>query len=307
MLLAGAGIAWAWTDSDLDGGATAAVSPSAGTPLPTSTTAPPRAGGGDAAGSAATGSETAPAAPPATSPEQDLADTVGVVQQRASGGSPAPAAPELLPRLRDVAALEGPAQDSAAISAIEDVRDAVAAGRLDPDLGARVTGALERVARPTELVRLVRLTRHDPSALGEDGDELSERLLRLDHPVRGDDVPPAAADLITFVRRGVTSGQLVPDVERVTVPVLEPLARSEPLQELDRVVRDLRRNPDAAGSGGGQFRERLEQLDEVTVYRRTLIARELLGEVRDGDVPAEFRDRIVPLLQPLAQQPPVGS
>ena len=322
VLLTGAAVAGALTGADPDGGATAAVAPPASAPLATS----PSASAGGAAdpgasdsaatgagttGSGATGSGAAAAAPPATTPEQDLAEAVGAVRQRASQAPSDPAAADLLPRLREVAALEGQAQDSAAIDVLQDVRAAVAAGRLDPDLGARVTDALERVAGPTELVGLVRLARHDPSVLGEDGEELSERLFRLDHRVRGDDVPPAAADLIAFVRRGVAAGRLVPDVERVTVPVLEPLARTEPLEELDRVVRDLRRDPDVGGSGGRQLRERLDRLDEVTVYRRTLIARELLGDVRgggqDGGVPEAFRERVVPVLQPLAQQAPVGS
>ncbi len=245
--------------------------------------------------------------------EQDLQNLIAALKAQSTGDRPAAGqdARKVLKRLREVARLEGAAQDNRAIALNENVRAAVRAGRLDAELGRRTSQVLDRVTAPPDLVALVRLALHDPSALGSAGDELARRLYALDHRTRGRKVPPAAAATLTFIRKGVGTGALVPAVGRAADPVLKPLARPEPLRKLDALIAELRRDPRAAGPDGRTVLSRLQRFDTLSVYRRTFEARALVGILRDGPrnggLTTTFRDRALPVLQPLAQQQTSGS
>ena len=294
---------------------TSGPSPSAAAPGPEEADAPstPPAGGrprpsGSRPGRDATSNLAEPVAT-----EQNLQNLIAAFGARSTGDQPAVGedAPEVLKRLRGLARLQGAAQDNAALALNENVRAAVRAHRLDPQLGRSTSRVLDRVAAPPDLVALVRLALHDPSALGSAGAELTSRLYALDHRTQGERVPPAAAATRSFIRKGVGTGALVPAVGRAADPVLTPLARPEPLRKLDALIAELRRDPRTAGPDGRTVLSRLQSLDTLTVYRRTFEARALTGILRDGPrnggLTAAFRDRALPVLQPLTQEQTASS
>ncbi len=89
--------------------------------------------------------------------------------------------------------------------------------------------------------------------------------------------------------------------------MLEPLARPEPLDDLDRLIAELRGAPQAVGPGGTAFLARLDDLPRRSLYGRTLGARALIDALENGvaddSLTPAFRDRALPVLQALAQQP----
>ncbi|MDP9497818.1 MAG: hypothetical protein M3P46_09205, partial [Actinomycetota bacterium] len=326
VLLAGA--AAAYTSSDVADraprAATAAPStpPAAGGPSPSAATpgqqgtdvpSTPPASSGPRRSVTSPGPDATTEVPRPVTTEQDLQNLIAALKAQSTGDRPTAGqdARKVLKRLREAARLEGAAQDNRAIALNENVRAAVRAGRLDAQLGRRTSQVLDRVTAPPDLVALVRLALHDPSALGSAGDELTRRLYALDHRTGSKNVPPAAAATLTFIRKGVGTGALVPAVGRAADPVLKPLARPEPLRKLDALIAELRRDPRAAGPDGRTVLSRLQSLETLTVYRRTFEARALTGILRDGPrnggLTTTFRDRALPVLQPLAQQQTSGS
>ena len=282
MLLGGSAAAY----SQLRDGSTAA--PASAPPAAPSAAAPP-----------------SPALP--ADPQQGLQAAISLLQPQEAEPRPqaGPAVPLVLSKLRGVAALDGAEQANAALALNEEVRVAVEQGRLEGRVGEQLTGVLDAVAEPPDLVALVRAARHAPLSLGPDGEQLRKRLSRLDHATESPEVPKAAAELLRTVRAGVARERITPATGRAAAPVLTLLAQEEPLAELDRMIADVRRNPRTAGRDASEILNRMSALKRATVFRRTLDARALLTKIEqgpDGGTTDAFRERAVPVLAALAQQ-----
>ncbi len=76
---------------------------------------------------------------------------------------------------------------------------------------------------------------------------------------------------------------------------------------LAALISQLRRDPRLAGPDGFELLQRLEDLNRLTVYRRTADARALMRVLHDSQANSgrtpKFRDHALAVLQLLAQQP----